>query len=279
MAVKLVKPTSNARRKMSMDDFLDVTKKKPVKSLTVPLKKKAGRNAQGKITVRHRGGGAKRMYRIIDFRMAGNIEGTITAIEYDPNRNARIALVEKSDGGKFYMIAPKNAKVGRKVVAGEKAEARGGNRMVLKDIPVGTVIYNVELTPGKGGQIARGAGTKAQLMAKEGKYVQVKLPSGEQRLVDENCLASIGEVSNSEHKNIKVGKAGRKRHMGIRPTVRGKAMNPVDHPHGGGEGATAISPKYPKTPWGMPALGLKTRNRKAKSNKMIIRGRKRGKHV
>ena len=207
--------------------------------------------------------------------MIGNMTGKITAIEYDPNRNARIALVQNVDGGKFYMIAPKGAKAGRKIVAGEEAEVRSGNRMILKDIPVGTVIYNVELTPGRGGQLARSAGTKIQLMAKEGKYVQIKLPSGEQRLVDERCLASIGEVSNAEHKNIKVGKAGRKRHMGIRPTVRGKAMNPVDHPHGGGEGGTDIGLVHPKTPWGMPALGFKTRNRKAKSNKMIVRGRKR----
>lgn len=275
MAVKFLKPISNATRKMSMDDFADITKKKPEKSLVVPLKKKSGRNAQGKITVRHRGGGAKRKYRIIDFRMNGNVEGTITAIEYDPNRNARIALVQKKEGGKFYMIAPKGARVGKKIIAGENADARVGNRMALKDIPVGTVIFNVELTPGKGGQLARSAGTKVQLMAKEGKYVQVKLPSGEQRLVDETCLASIGEVSNAEHKNIKVGKAGRKRHMGIRPTVRGKAMNPVDHPHGGGEGGHSISPKHPKTPWGKPTLGFKTRNRKAKSSKMIVRGRKR----
>ena len=172
------------------------------------------------------------------------------------------------------MLAPKGARVGRKIVAGENADARSGNRMILKNIPVGTVIYNVELTPGRGGQLARGAGTKAQLMAKEGKYVQVKLPSGEQRLVDENCLAQVGEVSNPEHKNIKVGKAGRKRHMGIRPTVRGKAMNPVDHPHGGGEGGHPVGPKHPKTPWGMPTLGFKTRNRKARSSKMIVRGRK-----
>lgn len=275
MAVKLLRPISNARRGMSVDDFSDITKKKPEKSLTVTLKKRAGRNAQGKITVRHRGGGTKRKYRLIDFKMTGNIEGKITAIEYDPNRNARIALVEKTDGGKFYMIAPKGAKIGKKIVGGENAEVRSGNRMTLKDIPVGTVIYNIELVPGKGGALARSAGTKAQLMAKEGNLVQVKLPSGEQRLVDENGLASIGEVSNPEHKNIKVGKAGRKRHMGIRPTVRGKAMNPVDHPHGGGEGGTDIGLTHPKTPWGMPALGFKTRNRKAKSNKMIVRGRKR----
>ncbi len=279
MAVKKVKPISNATRRMSMDDFADITKKSPEKSLVVPLKKNAGRNLQGKITVRHQGGGAKRKYRLVDFKMIGNMTGKITAIEYDPNRNARIALVQNVDGGKFYMIAPKGAKAGRKIVAGEEAEVRSGNRMILKDIPVGTVIYNVELTPGRGGQLARSAGTKIQLMAKEGKYVQIKLPSGEQRLVDERCLASIGEVSNAEHKNIKVGKAGRKRHMGIRPTVRGKAMNPVDHPHGGGEGGTDIGLVHPKTPWGMPALGFKTRNRKAKSTKMIVRGRKRGKHV
>ncbi len=275
MAVKKVKPTSNARRRMSMDDFADITKKSPERSLVVPLKKNSGRNGQGKITVRHQGGGAKRKYRLIDFKMSGNLEGKITAIEYDPNRNARIALVEREDNSKFYMIAPKGSKVGKKIVAGEGAEVRSGNRLVLKDIPVGTTIYNVELTPGRGGQLARSAGTKIQLMAKEGKYVQIKLPSGEQRLVDERCLASIGEVSNAEHKNIKVGKAGRKRHMGIRPTVRGKAMNPVDHPHGGGEGGTDIGLVHPKTPWGMPALGFKTRNRKAKSSKMIVRGRKR----
>jgi len=275
MAVKILKPVSNARRGMSVDDFSDVTKKKPEKSLTVTLKKKSGRNNQGKITVRHRGGGEKRKYRIIDFKMNEDIKGKILAIEYDPNRNARIALVEKENGKKMYMIAPKGAKVGGKVVSGTDAEVRSGHRMALKDIPVGTVIYNVELTPGRGGQLARSAGTKVQLMAKEGKFVQIKLPSSEQRLIDENCLASIGEVSNPEHKNIKVGKAGRKRHMGIRPTVRGKAMNPVDHPHGGGEAANSIGLTHPKTPWGMPALGYKTRKKKSISNKMIVRGRKR----
>lgn len=275
MAVKILKPVSNARRGMSVDDFSDITKKKPEKSLTVTLKKRSGRNNQGKITVRHRGGGAKRKYRIIDFKMNDDIKGKILAIEYDPNRNARIALVERENGKKMYMIAPKGAKVGGKVVSGEGAEVRKGHRMALKDIPVGTVIYNVELTPGRGGQLARSAGTKVQLMAKEGKFVQVKLPSSEQRLIDENCLASIGEVSNPEHKNIKVGKAGRKRHMGIRPTVRGKAMNPVDHPHGGGEAANSIGLTHPKTPWGMPALGYKTRKKKSISNKMIVRGRKR----
>ncbi len=276
MAVKILKPTSNARRGMSVDDFSDITKKSPEKSLTVVVKNKAGRNCQGKITVRHRGGGAKRAYRLIDYKLLGNQKAIVKAIEYDPNRSARIALLEKEDGTKFYMIAPTGVNVGSKIAFGDEAEIRTGNRKSLKDIPVGTIVYNIELFPGKGGQIARSAGTKAQLMAKEGGMTQVKLPSGEIRLVSESCLASIGIVSNPEHSNIKIGKAGRKRHMRIRPTVRGKAMNPVDHPHGGGEGGTSIGLKNPKTPWGVPALGLKTRNRKKLSSRLIIRSRKKG---
>jgi len=276
MAVKVLKPTSNARRGMSVDDFADITKKKPEKSLTNVNKNKAGRNSQGKITVRHRGGGARRAYRLVDFKLIGDDKAVVKSIEYDPNRSARIALIEKEDGAKLYMIAPTGIKVGTKVTFGKEAETRTGNRKLLKDIPVGTTVYNIELFPGKGGQIARSAGTKAQLMAKEGGMTQIKLPSGEIRLVSEDCLASIGTVSNPEHSNIKIGKAGRKRHMRIRPTVRGKAMNPVDHPHGGGEGGTSIGLKNPKTPWGVPALGLKTRNRKKLSSRFIIKSRKKG---
>ncbi|MEI7690165.1 MAG: 50S ribosomal protein L2 [bacterium] len=276
MAVKVLKPTSNARRGMSVDDFADITKKKPEKSLTNVNKNKAGRNSQGKITVRHRGGGARRAYRLVDFKLIGDDKAVVKSIEYDPNRSARIALIEKEDGVKLYMIAPTGIKVGSKVTFGKEAETRTGNRKLLKDIPVGTTVYNIELFPGKGGQIARSAGTKAQLMAKEGGMTQIKLPSGEIRLVSEDCLASIGTVSNPEHSNIKIGKAGRKRHMRIRPTVRGKAMNPVDHPHGGGEGGTSIGLKNPKTPWGVPALGLKTRNRKKLSSRFIIKSRKKG---
>lgn len=274
MGVKILKPTTNGRRGMSVDDFSDITKKSPEKSLLASQKSKAGRNSQGKITVRHRGGGAKRRLRIVDFKMLGEVTVEILAIEYDPNRSARIALVAKEDGTKAYIVSPVGATVGQKLSFGKEADVRTGNRKALIDIPVGTIIYNIELEPGKGGQIARSAGTKAQLMAKEAGMAQVKLPSGEIRLVRENCLASIGSVSNPEHANIKVGKAGRKRKMGIRPTVLGKSMNPVDHPHGGGEGHTSIGLKNPKTPWGMPALGLKTRNRKKLSSKLIVKPRK-----
>lgn len=277
MGVKVLKPNTNGQRGMSVDDFSDITKKKPEKSLVVGRKSRAGRNAQGKITVRHRGGGAKRRLRIVDFKMLGNVTATIEAIEYDPSRSARIALIVKEDGTKAYVLSPAGAKVGTKLSFGEEAEIRSGNRKALKDIPVGTIIYNIEMEQGKGGQLARSAGTKAQLMAKEAGFAQVKLPSGEIRLVSEKCFASIGSVSNPEHSNIKVGKAGRKRKMGFRPTVLGKSMNPVDHPHGGGEGHTSIGLVNPKTPWGMPALGLKTRNRKKLSGKLIVRGRKRNK--
>jgi len=277
MAVKLLKPTSNARRGMSVDDFADITSKKPVKSLTTFIKRKAGRNAQGKITIRHRGGGAKRQYRLVDFKMLGNDSYTIETIEYDPNRSARIALIANKAGKQSYILAPTNAKVGAKVEFGEDAEIRNGNRKRLADIPVGTIIYAIELEPGRGAQIVRSAGTKAQLVAKEAGMIQVKLPSGEIRLVSENCLASIGVVSNPEHSNIKIGSAGRKRHMGFRPSVRGKAMNPVDHPHGGGEGGTSIALMGgPKTPWGKPALGKKTRDKKNLSNKYIVKARKKG---
>jgi large subunit ribosomal protein L2 len=276
MGVKVIKPTSNARRGMSVDDFKDITKVGSEKKLTAPLKSKAGRNSQGKITVRHRGGGVKRHYRIVDFKLLENIKATVETIEYDPNRSARIALLKKADGEKFYIVAPVGLVVGTTLVFGEEADVRAGNRKALKNIPVGTIIYNVELMPGKGGQLARSAGTKAQLMAKEAGMAQVKLPSGEIRMVAEDCLASIGTVSNPEHSNIKVGKAGRKRKMGIRPTVLGKSMNPVDHPHGGGEGHTSIGLKNPKTPWGLPALGLKTRNKKKQSSKLIVRSRKMG---
>lgn len=274
MGVKVLKPTTNGRRNMSVDDFADITKKKPEKSLLVSTKSKAGRNAQGKITTRHRGGGAKRRLRIVDFKMLGTVNATVEAIEYDPSRSARIALIVTTEGKKAYIVAPNGVKVGQQLTFGEEAEIKTGNRKRLGDIPVGTVIYNIEMVPGKGGQMARSAGTKAQLMAKEAGMAQVKLPSGEIRLVREDCLASIGTVSNPEHSNIKVGKAGRKRKMGFRPTVLGKSMNPVDHPHGGGEGHTSIGLKNPKTPWGMPALGLKTRNRKKLSSKYIVKPRK-----
>lgn len=270
---RLLKPISNATRQISMSDFSDITTKKPEKSLTSPVKIIAGRNNQGKITVRHRGGGVKRMYRLVDFKMAsGTYE--VKTIEYDPNRSARIALCEGDKGKKIYMVAPNGLKVGKKVVFGEEALVRPGHRMFLKNIPLGTFIYNIELNVGQGGKIARSAGVSAQLMGKEGEYVQVKLPSGEIRKINENCMASFGIVSNAEHSNIKWGKAGRIRKLGKRPTVLGKSMNPNDHPHGGGEGHTDIGLKHPKTPWGAPALGLKTRKKDHRTDKFIIRGRK-----
>lgn len=274
MAIKSYKPTTPARRGMTSDAFLDITKKDPEKSLLAPLKKKAGRNAQGKITVRHRGGGAKRMYRVVEFKNSVSGKAKVLAIEYDPNRSARLALIEDEKGKRFYIISPQKLTVGKSVDFSGEGEVRSGNRMPLKKIPVGTIVYNVELSPGNGARIARSAGTSVQILAKEGRFAHLKLPSGEVRLIDINSEASIGAVSNPDHANIKIGKAGRKRYMGIRPTVRGKAMNPVDHPHGGGEGNTSIGLKHPKTPWGMPALGFKTRNRKKKSGKLIVRGRK-----
>ena len=259
---------------MTGSDFAEITKSTPEKSLTVSLKKNAGRNAQGKITVRHRGGGSRRKYRIIDFkRNKDGIPAVVKSIEYDPNRTANIALICYADGEKAYILAPAGLKVGQQVMNGETAEARVGNCLELKDIPVGTLVHNVELHPGHGGQFVRSAGNSAQLMAKEGKYATLRMPSGEMRMVPIVCRATIGQVGNAEHNLINIGKAGRKRHMGIRPTVRGSVMNPNDHPHGGGEGKTGIGRPGPCTPWGKPALGLKTRKKNKHSKKMIVRRR------
>jgi len=275
MGIKVYKPISNARRKMSVDDFSDITKTTPEKSLIVIKKRSGGRNVNGRITVRHRGGGAKRFIRIIDFkRNKFDIPGKVASIEYDPNRNARIALINYADGEKRYIVAPAQLKVGSQIISSKKpVEIEPGNATVIENIPIGMMIYNIELMPGKGGQIVRSAGAQAKLMAVEGKYAQVKLPSSEIRLVPKEVMAVIGQVSNAEIMHVKIGKAGRKRHMGFRPTVRGKAMNPVDHPHGGGEGACPIGMKHPKTPWGKPALGVRTRTTKA-SDRLIIKRRK-----
>jgi large subunit ribosomal protein L2 len=274
MGIKTYNPYTPSRRQMTGSDFQEITKSTPEKSLVVSLKKHAGRNNQGKITVRHRGGGSKRKYRIIDFkRRKDNIAANVLAIEYDPNRTANIALICYADGEKAYILAPEGLKVGMKVMNGSEAEIKAGNCLVLSDIPVGTMIHNIEMHPGKGGQLVRSAGNGAQLMAKEGKHATLRLPSGEMRIVPIVCRASIGVVGNGEHSLINIGKAGRKRHMGIRPTVRGSAMNPNDHPHGGGEGKTGIGRPGPSTPWGKPALGLKTRKKHKKSNKYIIRRR------
>lgn len=275
MAVRLYKPTTPARRGMTTIDTDPITKKKPEKSLLVPHKAGSGRNNQGRITIRHRGGAVKRHYRLIDFRLIPGFEGKITAIEYDPNRSSHIALVEKKNGKKAYILAGNDMKVGQKIESGADVEIRRGNRLPLANIPVGTQIYNIELVLGKGGQIARSAGAKAQLVAKEGEFCQVRLPSGEVRLINQNCMATIGAVGNEAHQNVKYGSAGRRRRLGWRPAVRGKAMNPVDHPHGGGEGGTDIGLKHQKTPWGKAALGLKTRRRKL-TDRMIVRGRKQG---
>ena len=274
MGIKTFNPYTPSRRQMSGYDFSEITASTPEKSLTTSVKKNAGRNAQGKITVRHRGGGSRRKYRIIDFkRNKDGIPATVKSIEYDPNRTANIALICYADGEKAYILAPAGLKVGQQVMNGETAEARGGNCLELKDIPVGTLVHNIELYPGHGGQLVRAAGNSAQLMAKEGKYATLRMPSGEMRMVPINCRATIGQVGNSEHNLINIGKAGRKRHMGIRPTVRGSVMNPNDHPHGGGEGKTGIGRPGPCTPWGKPALGLKTRKKNKQSNKMIVRRR------
>jgi large subunit ribosomal protein L2 len=278
MAVKLYKPTTPARRNMTSADTSAITKKKPEKSLIVAKKVGSGRNNQGKITIRHRGGGVKRYYRLVDFRLIPGFKGTVTAIEYDPNRSANIALVELAGGRgqKAYVLAGSGMTIGQVIESGPEVEIRRGNRLPLANIPVGTQIYNIELVLGKGGQIARSAGSKAQLVAKEGEFCQVRLPSGEVRLVHQNCMATIGQVGNEAHQNIKYGSAGRRRRLGWRPAVRGKAMNPVDHPHGGGEGATSTALRVgQKTPWGKPALGLKTRRRKL-TDAMIVRGRKQG---
>jgi large subunit ribosomal protein L2 len=275
MPVKQYRPTSPGRRGMSVSTFEEITKTRPEKSLTVRLKKHAGRNNQGKITTRHRGGGAKRAYRLIDFkRNKLDVPAKVAAIEYDPNRSARIALLHYVDGEKRYILAPLGLKVGDRVVAGADADIRPGNALPLKNIPTGTTVHNVELERGRGGQMVRSAGAGAQLMAKEGKYALLRLPSGEQRNVNILCMATIGQVGNVDHENVRIGKAGRSRHMGRRPTVRGSAMNPVDHPHGGGEGRAPIGGQ-PQTPWGKPALGYKTRKNK-RSDRFIVRRRNAG---
>ena len=274
MGIKKYTPYTPSRRNMTGLDFTEITKNAPEKSLTVSLKKNSGRNNQGKITVRHHGGGSRRKYRIIDFkRNKDNIPATVLSIEYDPNRTANIALISYADGQKAYILAPQGLKVGQKIMNGEHAEARLGNCLPLSLIPIGTEVHNVELYPGAGAQMVRSAGVAAQLMAKEGKYATLRLPSGEMRMVPINCRATIGVVGNGEHSLVNIGKAGRKRHMGIRPTVRGSVMNPNDHPHGGGEGRAPVGRPGPCTPWGKPALGLKTRSKKKASNKLIVRRR------
>ena len=274
MGIKKYNPTTPGLRGMTVSTFEEITARAPEKSLTETLKKNAGRNVRGKITVRHRGGGARRKYRIIDFkRRKDDIPGTVATIEYDPNRTANIALIVYADGEKRYIIAPEKLKVGDVIYSGPEADIKVGNALPIANIPVGTMIHNIELKPGKGGQLARSAGNAAQLMAKEDKYAQVRLPSGEVRKVLIECRATIGEVGNSDHGNIQIGKAGRKRHMGWRPTVRGSVMNPNDHPHGGGEGRAPIGRKGPVTPWGKPALGYKTRKKNKASNQYIVKRR------
>ena len=273
MAIRNYKPTTPGRRGMSTLTNEEITKSTPEKSLTVTLKKNSGRNNQGKITVRHQGGGVKRKYRLIDFkRDKKDIAGVVASIEYDPNRTANIALINYMDGEKRYIIAPKNLKVGDKVISGENVDIKVGNALPIMNIPVGTVIHNIELRPGKGATLARSAGTSAQILGREGKYVMIRLSSGEQRKVLGTCMATVGVVGNEDASLVKLGKAGRKRHMGIRPTVRGSVMNPNDHPHGGGEGRAPVGRKAPLTPWGKPALGYKTRNNK-KTDKFIVRRR------
>ena len=272
MGIKTYNPYTPSRRNMTGSDFSEITKSTPEKSLTVSLKKTAGRNNQGKITVRHHGGGSRRKYRIIDFkRNKDGIPATVIGIEYDPNRTANIALICYADGEKAYIIAPEGLTDGMKVMNGPTAEVRLGNCLPLSEIPVGTQVHNVELYPGKGGQLVRSAGTAAQLMAKENGVSQVRLPSGEVRIIRLDCKATIGQVGNIEHENINLGKAGKKRHMGIRPTVRGSVMNPCDHPHGGGEGRSPIGRPGPVTPWGKPALGYKTRKKKNRTSKFILK--------
>ena len=275
MGIKTFNPYTPSRRHMTGSDFAEITKSTPMKSLIAKKKKTAGRNNQGKITVRHHGGGAKQKYRIIDFKRNAKdgIPATVKAIEYDPNRTANIALICYADGVYAYILAPNGLQVGMTVMSGAEAEVRVGNCLPLSEIPVGTQVHNIELYPGKGGQLVRSAGNSAQLMAKEGKYATLRLPSGEMRMVPIAGRATIGQVGNTDHELINIGKAGRKRHMGIRPTVRGSVMNPNDHPHGGGEGRAPIGRSGPMTPWGKPALGLKTRKKNKKSNKMIVRRR------
>ncbi len=273
MAIRNYKPTTPGRRKMSTLVNEEITKTTPEKSLVVTIRKNGGRNNQGKITVRHQGGGVKRKYRIIDFkRNKVNVPGVVASIEYDPNRTANIALINYADGEKRYIIAPKTLEVGMTIMSGEGADIKVGNALPIMSIPVGTTIHNIELRPGKGGELARSAGASAQILGREGKYVMIRLSSGEQRKVLGTCMATIGEVGNEDSSLVKIGKAGRKRHMGIRPTVRGSVMNPNDHPHGGGEGRAPIGRKAPVTPWGKPALGYKTRKKK-QSDKFIVRRR------
>ena len=274
MAIKTYKPTTPSRRNMTVTDYSGLSKVAPEKSLLEPLKKNSGRNSYGRITVRHRGGGNKKKYRIIDFKR--NIFGqdaTVLTLEYDPNRTAHIALIQYEDGTKSYILAPNGLKVGDKVRAGEDADIKPGNALPLSSIPVGTVIHNVELYPGKGAQLVRSAGNMAQLMAKENGYALIRLPSGELRNVPANCMASIGQVGNVDHENVSIGKAGRKRHLGWRPTVRGSVMNPCDHPHGGGEGKSPIGRPSPVTPWGKPTMGYKTRKKHHRSDKFIVKRR------
>lgn len=274
MSIKVYKPTTNARRNMSVTDYSELSKVAPERSLLAPIKNSAGRNSYGRITVRHRGGGNRRKYRLIDFkRDKVDMPATVLTLEYDPNRSAHIALVQYTDGEKRYILAPVGLKTGDTIEAGANADIKAGNALPLVNIPTGTFIHNVELYPGRGGQLARSAGNAAQLMAKEGAYALLRLPSGEIRKVPVGCIATVGQVGNVEHENVKVGKAGRTRHMGFRPTVRGSAMNPCDHPHGGGEGKAPIGRPSPVTPWGKPALGYKTRAKKNRSEKMIVRHR------
>lgn len=274
MGIKKFNPTSPARRFMTVSSFEEITKKEPEKSLLEPLNKNGGRNSYGRITVRHQGGGAKQKYRVIDFkRDKDGIKAKVASIEYDPNRTANIALLNYNDGEKRYILAPVGLKVGDTVESGENADIKPGNALPFTNIPVGTIVHNIEMKPGKGGQMVRAAGNAAQLMAKEGDYAQVRLPSGEVRMVRINCKATIGQVGNIDHENISIGKAGRKRWMGIRPTVRGVVMNPVDHPHGGGEGKSPIGRPSPVTPWGKPTLGFKTRKKKNQSDKFIVKRR------
>ena len=275
MAIRVYKPNTNAQRNMSTTDYSQLSKVKPERSLLASKKKHSGRNSYGRITVRHRGGGNRKKYRIIDFkRNKFDMPAEVMTLEYDPNRSAFIALIQYTDGVKNYIIAPQGLKVGDSVIAGVGADIKPGNALPLSAIPNGTVVHNVEMHPGRGGQLARSAGNSAQLMAKEGKLALLRLPSGEMRNVPANCMATIGAVSNADHANVMIGKAGRKRHMGIRPTVRGSVMNPCDHPHGGGEGKSPIGRPGPVTPWGKPALGYKTRKKKKASNKMIVKRRK-----
>jgi large subunit ribosomal protein L2 len=277
MAIKKVKPTSPGRRFITYADYAEITKTEPEKSLTVGLTKSGGRNNNGRKTSRHRGGGAKRAYRIIDFkRDKDGVPGRVASIEYDPNRSAYIALIHYVDGEKRYILAPARLRVGMFVTSGTGVDIQVGNALRLADMPVGTVVHNVELQPGRGGQLARSAGAGVQLMAKEGSYATLRLPSGEMRMVRAECRATVGVIGNADHQNVTVGKAGRKRHMGVRPQTRGTAMNPVDHPHGGGEGANPLG-NHPQTPWGKPTLGYRTRKKGKQSDRYIVRGRRRGK--